>query len=260
MNRERLQRIRNFQSQDWYPALVIRPLTIGIMLIIADWQFLTPNRLTTIATLVKLAGAWLILDRDHWVLSVVLLQLGIIFDHLDGTMARYRRTFTKLGSYYDKVSDILTWCIIVMVLGWQAYVQSGKAMYILFGAASVIALNIRGYMKWLCTAETERIRWFEAKRDPSLVDSRTAPIVIKPPPARTARDWAVWVGKRVLMIFAFEEMDLWFWLGLGMLIDRIDLVLWLMMLTQVPLMLVMVVVRAVWMARADRQLRDLEAA
>ena len=62
------------------------------------------------------------------------------------------------------------------------------------------------------------------------------------------------------MIFAFEEMDLWFWLGLGMLIDRIDLVLWLMMLTQVPLMLVMVIVRAVWMARADRQLRELEAA
>jgi hypothetical protein len=255
-----LQRIRNFQSQDWYPALVIRPLTIGIMLIIADWPFLTPNRLTTIATLVKLAGAWLILDREHWVLSVVLLQLGIIFDHLDGTLARYRRTFTKLGSYYDKVSDIITWCIIVMVLGWQAYVQSGQAMYILFAAASVIALNIRGYMKWLCTAETERIRWFEAKRDPSLVDQRTAPIVIKPPPERTPREWAQWLAKRVVMIFAFEEMDLWFWLGLGMLIDRIDLVLWLMMLTQVPLMLVMVVVRAVWMARADRQLRELEAA
>lgn len=260
MNRERLQRIRNFQSQDWYPALVIRPLTIGIMLIIADWQFLTPNRLTTIATLVKLAGAYLILDRDHWIAAVVLLQLGIIFDHLDGTMARYRRTFTKLGSYYDKVSDILTWCIIVMVLGWQAYLQSGKAMYIMFAAASVIALNIRGYMKWLCQAETERIRWFEAKNDPSLVDKRTAPIVIKPPPERTAKDWGIWFGKRVLMIFAFEEMDLWFWLGLGMLIDRIDLVLWLMMLTQVPLMLVMVFVRAVWMARADRQLRELEAA
>ena len=258
MNRERLQRIRNFQSLDWYPALVIRPLTIGIMLIIADWQVLTPNRLTTIANLVKLAGTVLILDRDHWVASVILLQLGILFDHLDGTMARYRRTFTKLGSYYDKVSDMITWCLIVMVLGWQAYVQSGKAMYIVFAASSVIALNLRGYMKWLGQAETERIRWFEAKRDPSLLAKHTAPIVIKPPPERTPRDWAIWVGKRLLMVFAFEEMDLWFWLGLAMLIDRIDLVLWLMMLTQVPLMLVMVVVRAVWMNRADRQLRELE--
>lgn len=260
MNRERLQRIRNFQSQDWYPALIIRPLTIGIMLVIADWRVLTPNRLTTVANGTKLAGTYLILHRDHWVASVVLLQLGILFDHLDGTLARYRRTFTKLGSYYDKISDMLTWCLIVLTIGWQAYVQSGKAYFILLGAASVIALNLRGYMKWLSQAETERIRWFEARTDPAAaVAKHTAPIVIKPPPERTARDWAVWFGKKLLMVFAFEEMDLWFWLALAMLIDRIDLVLWLMAVTQVPLMLVMVVVRAVWMHRADKQLRALEA-
>ncbi len=260
MNHERLQRIRNFQSQDWYPALIIRPLTIGIMLIIADWKVLTPNRLTTIANLTKLAGTYLLLHRDHWVASVILLQLGILFDHLDGTMARYRRTFTKLGSYYDKVSDMITWCLIVVVLGWQAYAQSGKAYFIVLGAASVIALNLRGYMKWLSQAETERIRWFEARKDPtSAIAKHTAPIVIKPPPVRTPRDWAVWFAKKLLMVFAFEEMDLWFWLGLAMLIDRIDLVLWLMAITQVPLMLVMVVVRAVWMDRADKQLQALDA-
>ena len=33
MDRERLNRIRNFQSEDWYPALVMRPLTILVMLI-----------------------------------------------------------------------------------------------------------------------------------------------------------------------------------------------------------------------------------
>src|SRR5512134_1839915 len=109
MNRERLQRIRNFQSEDWYPALVIRPLTIGIMLVIADWKFLTPNRVTTIANIFKLGAAWAILDRSLWIWAAVLLQLGLIFDHLDGTIARYRRAFTKLGSFYDKVSDMVTW-------------------------------------------------------------------------------------------------------------------------------------------------------
>ncbi len=259
MDRERLNRIRNFQSEDWFPALIVRPLTILVMLVIADWRFLTPNRLTSIANVCKLAGTYLILRPEHWVLSVVLLQLGLLFDHLDGTVARYRRTFTKFGSFYDKVSDMITWCVIVLTLGWQASVQYGKPMYILFGAASVIALNLRGYMKWLYQAETERIRWFEAKRDPSLVDKRTSPIVIKPPPVRTARDWAIWFGKKVAMVFAFEEMDLWFWLGLGMLVDRIDLVMWLMVVTQVPLALALVVIRHVWMNREDKKLSELEA-
>src|SRR5688572_26198966 len=110
MDRERLQRIRNFQSQDWYPALFIRPLSIGIMLVIADWKFLTPNRLTTLANVCKLAAAWFVFDgqsTSELVAAVVLLQLGLIFDHLDGTMARYRRTFTKIGSFYDKVSDLI---------------------------------------------------------------------------------------------------------------------------------------------------------
>jgi len=260
MNRERLQRIRNFQSEDWWPALVIRPISIAIMLVIADWRLVTANRLTTLSNLCKLAGGYLILRPEHWVLCVVLLQLGLIFDHLDGTLARYRRTFTKLGSYYDKVSDMITWAVIVIVLGWQAYRTSGDAMYLVFAGAAVAALELRGYMKWLCQAETERLRWLEAKQDPAAsVAKHTAPIVIKPPPERSARDWAIWFAKKVAVVFIFEEADLWFWLCLGLLIDRLDLVLWLLMLTQCAGAAAMVAVRAVRMARADDQIRVLEA-
>ena len=60
MDQDRLRRIRNFQSTDWYPALFIRPLSILVMLVIADWRFLTPNRLTTIANLGKLGACALI--------------------------------------------------------------------------------------------------------------------------------------------------------------------------------------------------------
>ena len=123
MDQDRLRRIRNFQSEDWYPALIVRPLSIGIMLVIADWKFLTPNRLTTLANLAKLACCWLILCADSTaeiVWTVVALNLGLIFDHLDGTMARYRRTFSKLGSFYDKVSDIVSWFLIMTAVGWAA--------------------------------------------------------------------------------------------------------------------------------------------
>ncbi|HUS32541.1 MAG TPA: CDP-alcohol phosphatidyltransferase family protein [Kofleriaceae bacterium] len=260
MNRERLQRIRNFQSEDWYPALIIRPLTILIMLVIADWRPLTPNRVTTLANLSKLAAAWLILDKQHWLAAALLLQVGLIFDHLDGTIARYRRVFTKFGSFYDKASDMVTWTVIMMAVGWKETELTGDNKWTLFAAISVVTLNLRGYTKWLEVAEGERLRWLEAKADPvAAVAKRTAPIVIKPPPVRTAKDWALWFLKKVAVVFVFEEADLWFWLGLALLIDRLDLVLWLFMISQSAGAAIMFVVRSISMTRIDRKIRELES-
>jgi phosphatidylglycerophosphate synthase len=259
VNRERLDRIRNFQSKDAYPALVIRPLTILVMLVIADWKFLTPNRLTTMANLFKVASAWFILQPGQEVWAIVMLNLGILFDHLDGTVARYRRTFTKLGSFYDKVSDILTWPIIVLAAAWQAYRETGDAFMIVLASASLLALTIRGYMKWLYQAETERLRWFEAKADPSIIAKKTAPIVIAPPPRRTPKEWAKWFGMRVLWIFTFEEMDLWFWLSLAIATHHLDWAMWFLAFTQIPLALTVAVTRHIWMMKVDKDLAALEA-
>ncbi|MBA3396616.1 MAG: CDP-alcohol phosphatidyltransferase family protein [Deltaproteobacteria bacterium] len=261
MNRERLQRIRNFQSDDWYPALVMRPLTILVMLLIADWKFLTPNRLTTLANIFKLAAAWLILDPGRWIEAVILLHLGILFDHLDGTVARYRRTFTKLGSFYDKVSDMVTWWPIMLAAGWQAYRQTGDAWYLILSTSSATAMNVRAYMKWLAQAETERVRWFEAREDPAAaVAKRTQPIVIKPPPLRTRSEWVRWFFVRWSRIVWFEEMDLWFWLSLALLIDRLEWGLWLLCVTQVIGCFAMIIVRHIEMTKVDARLRELEVA
>ncbi len=260
MDRERLQRIRNFQSQDFYPALVIRPLTIAVMLVIADWKFLTPNRLTTVANLCKLGGAWLILHPPAWVWAVVLLHLGLLFDHLDGTLARYRRTFTKIGSFYDKVSDMVTWGVIMAAAGWQVYEATGGGHFLLLATGSAIALNVCGYMKWLVHAETERVRWLEARRDPDRVIARqTAPIVIAPPPRRTRRDWWRWFWARLARVFVFDEMDLWLWLSLALVFDRLDWGLWLMFVTQVANLAVMFVKRLLQVMDADLRIRELEA-
>src|SRR5262249_47264319 len=60
MDRERLKRIRNWQSSEFYSRLVMRPVSILIMLVVADWRWLTPNLVTTFANVAKLTGAVLI--------------------------------------------------------------------------------------------------------------------------------------------------------------------------------------------------------
>jgi phosphatidylglycerophosphate synthase len=261
MDRERLRRIRNHQSEDWYPAMVLRPLTILVMLVIADWRFLTPNRLTTLANLVKLAGAWAILEPGHEIAAVVLLHLGAIFDHLDGTLARYRRTFSKLGSFYDKVSDMVTWWLVMVAVGWRAYAESGDASYIVLATSAATALNVRSYMKWLMHAEHERVRWLEAREDPAAaVARRTRPIEIAPPPERTRREWVRWFLSRAIRFYQFEEMDLWFWLSLALLIDRLTWGVWLLFVTQVAACLGIIGYRTWESIQLDARLRELEAA
>ena len=272
MDRERLRRIRNWQSQDWYPAIFLRPVSILIMLVIADWQFLTPNRLTTLANLSKLAATALLIPQvEHHVaaalglsplasviLIVVLLHLGAIFDHLDGTMARYRLTFTIFGSFYDKASDIVTWCAMSMALGWRAYQHTGDALTILLIDGSAFALAIRGYMKWAANAEAEKLRWLRAKADPvATVERFTRPPQISTPPERTPAQWVTWFFRSWSKIVLFEEMDLFFWVGLGLLLDRLDLLAWMLFVTQTIGMLAMVVVRHVETHKLDVEKKAL---
>jgi phosphatidylglycerophosphate synthase len=260
MDRERLQRIRNFQSSEWYAALIVRPITILVMLVIADWRWVTPNRLTTAANVCKLGGAALILDPSHWVAAALLLQLGVLFDHLDGTIARYRRTFTRLGSFYDKVSDMVTWTVIMMAAGWQVYRANGEAYYLVLAGVSAMALATCGYMKWLVQAETERVRWLEARPDPAAaVARRTGPIVIAPPPTRTRRQWLGWFATMLSRVWRCEEVDLWFWLGLALVIDHLPWALWLMFVSQLINMVVMSAIRTRDIVRADRRIRELES-
>lgn len=234
MDRERLKRIRNFQSDDWYPALIVRPITILVMLVIADWKFLTPNRLTTVANLCKLAAAALFIPEwgDHVVLGVVLLQLGVLFDHLDGTMARYRRTFTVFGSFYDKSSDIITWFVITTAVGWRGMHEAGDPLMLVLAQGSAACNAVRGYMKWLITSEVYKRQ-----------DAQTAPPKISEPPVRSARDWVRWFVKMSWQFYRFEEMDLFFWVGLGLLINEVELLCWLLLLSQIGGLVSMTIIR-----------------
>ncbi len=259
MDRARLDRLRNFQSSEWYAALVIRPLTIAVLYPFADARWLTPNRCTTVGNLAKLAAAVLILTPRWWWLAAILLQVGVLFDHLDGTLARYRRAFTKLGSFYDKVSDMITWSAIVGAAGWQAMQQEAEPYYLALALASVVGMNVCGYMKWLAVAEAERVRWFEARLDPSAaIAARTRPIAVAPPPVRTRGEWLRWGFTMASRVWKFEEVDLWFWLGLALVIDQLPLVVWVLAVTQVAQMLIMLFIRTREVVRIDQRLRELD--
>ena len=253
---ERLKRIRNYQSKDFYPALVMRPLTIAILWVCADWKFLTPNRFTHLANLSKLgAAACLVYAEDFGFMvgAIALLNLGLLFDHLDGTLARYRRTWSGFGSYYDKVSDLITWFPITMALGWLAFEKTGEPLMLVLAAVHAYCLAVLGYAKWVTHAEAQRLDWLKARRDPEpLIEQHTRPPKLSEPPERSPRDWAIWLARSAAQIVRFEEMDLPLWITVFLLIDQLEILLWLLAVTHVFGMVVMVVKRGAEVVKIDQ--------
>ena len=233
---ERIKKIRNWQSQEFYARLVMRPLAIVMMLFVADWKWVTPNLVTTAANLAKLVGTALIVmdHQDHALAAAIWIQVGLLLDHLDGTIARYRACGTTFGSFYDKVSDAVTWMLITGAVGWAAYQETHDVVLPIAALVSAYALLTRGYMKWLMTAEQRK----------QVVAAAPSEAKAHEPPSRTAMEWGLWFASSLGRALAFEEVDLFFWVGLGLVLHELELLVWLLAVSQVIGALIMIGARA----------------
>lgn len=182
-----------------------------MLILLADLRFITPNRLTHISNALFVAGSLLILPvfGSHWLVAALLLNLSLSFDCADGQLARYRKGGSELGSFYDKVSDVLSLVLLFTVLGWVVVAQSGELKYFLFAILAFSGQLVSGYAKWVCM--TARVRRGHA---PVIGDEPSIPLWQYP-------------GRVLLKVFRFAEPDLLFWVALGLLFDKLDWVLWL---------------------------------
>lgn len=86
--------------------------------------------LVTGGNLLMGVGAILAASRGHGLLAVLFLLLGMLFDALDGLLARYWQVFSKVGAELDSLADLTSFIIANTVLiffwfdghiglGWQ---------------------------------------------------------------------------------------------------------------------------------------------
>ena len=59
--KERWYRLRNYQSKDFWAMVFARPLTILMLLPVADLDWVTSNRITIFSVITKLFGTWMLI-------------------------------------------------------------------------------------------------------------------------------------------------------------------------------------------------------
>lgn len=90
--------------------------------------------------------------RGDFTKAAWLVLFGIIFDGIDGLIARVQKATSFLGVELDSLSDFTTFCIAPIILIWQLVMYRYRLpgvivcfLYIFFGAVRLARFNLASY-------------------------------------------------------------------------------------------------------------------
>lgn len=225
--KDRWMKLRNYQSDDFWAMIFARPLTILFLLPIVEKKWVTPNRITVVSIITKLAGsAFVFFDRTYsgGVIGAILLNLGLVLDNMDGTVSRFRNCPTKFGFYLDKISDAVTMTVMFWAIGFRAYGETNELIDILVPMTAATASYVAAYSKWVSERVMLDLRIIENYRKGTIEElgakTDSCP-VWSTPPKRTFADWVKWFCYAVFSIFKINEVDIFFFAALALITGKL---------------------------------------
>lgn len=128
---------------NWYVRTILRDAALP-----ATWLLLhtrvTANQVTLISLAVSLAGMIFLSvpGTGAFLTGTVLLQLWYYLDHVDGQIARYRKTDCLTGRFLDFLTHHIVHTALFFALGFYAFQVTGSAFYVLWGFISALAILV----------------------------------------------------------------------------------------------------------------------
>jgi phosphatidylglycerophosphate synthase len=231
--------VKNTYYSNW-GDLFGYPLAFRLLPVVTKIKFLTPNVITLLAFASYTLGSLsLFLNYpNHLIIAGILIPLGFLGDDLDGQVARARQLSSKIGDFLDKSLDVLKIFIITASLSYAVYKQSQEVLYIYLGFIACFFFLWRYYIK-LETLFTQVNRDKEYL-DKSSQKRKQLELNIEEMYQKN-RSTANGKIKNFLhmnrTIFFVDEAEFALFIGLGALLNRLDLVLWILAISQITLAL-----------------------
>jgi phosphatidylglycerophosphate synthase len=90
----------------WWTPVLVEPVAFRLVRLLAEHTPATPNQLTALSAMLTVAAAGGLLEGGPvgLIAAALLLQLSLLADCMDGTLARLTGTATELGAWFGAVA------------------------------------------------------------------------------------------------------------------------------------------------------------
>ncbi|HIM95856.1 MAG TPA: CDP-diacylglycerol--serine O-phosphatidyltransferase [Gammaproteobacteria bacterium] len=180
--------------------------------------YLLPNVLTTFGLF---AGFFAIIlaTKGHYADAAIAIFVAMLFDGLDGRVARLTNTQSSFGEQYDSMADMLSFCVApaLLVYFWQ-FSDLGKIGWL--GAFVYTAAGALRLARFNTQIGVDDKRYFQGLPSPAAAALVAGMVWIKQSIGVTDYDqyltlvsWIILVGAGVLMVsnvryYSFKEINL----------------------------------------------------
>ncbi len=231
---EKLTRLWATKNKDdeWWSSFVTSPLAIAVNYVVVDIKWLTPNLITLFSFITAIISALFIITGGtvNFIIAAVLIHWSHVLDCMDGQMARYRKTSSLSGNFFDKLTDQLQVTIWFGSVGYAAYTQSQNVLPVFLAFTGVAFYSLRGYVKYVTI-------YTEMSRDSRYLEkiSKEASIFKKKETAGLGFGVLAnlrWFVREQRKIFSFDEGVFIFMLSLALVLDKLTPMLWIFAISQ----------------------------
>ena len=215
----RYQAMKNRQGNDWWTITFGDPISWVVLGVIGDIKWITPIGITWLSFLCKISPSILMLynDRNLIILAALVLQIGQIFDSMDGNLARYRNQTTLRGGFLDRILDGTGFIFVMSSFSWLTYQKGGEPYYLLLGPMTAAFYLVICYVYWTTAYQEQKHIGKSKKVNPG----SNAKAIFHIP------TWKyILQGQKKL--FSIHQADFYFWVGLGLVLEISEYIIWLL--------------------------------
>ena len=217
------------KDDEWWSSFVTAPLAIAANYIAVEHAWITPNRITLASFIVAVLAAICILigGYTNFIIAAILIHISHVLDCMDGQMARYRKTSSVIGSYFDRLTDQVQVILWFGAVGYAAYAQTLSVQALFLAFIGVAFYGLRGYAKYVAVE-------IEMTRDPSyqikMAQLKEIPIVAGLGFGFRAN--VRWLFREQLKFFGFDEGVFIFMLSAALVFNTLTPMLWIFAASQ----------------------------
>ena len=185
---------------------------------LADW-FTLANAVCGIGALFSIISYLELHDVRHIYFSCSLVFAAMIFDVLDGRIARWRKKTSLLGRELDSLADVISFGVAPAIIGYGCGMQG---LYDRIVLAFFVACGVSRLARYNVTAETlsqgnDKVKYFEGT---PITTSIILVLILALAAWFGAINQDLWFGKITLFSFNFHPFVLIFALSGSLMISR----------------------------------------